>query len=63
MSEDTFTKDELKQGAKEARAFAYASEADPLFFKAQRGEASMEEWQEKIAEIRQKYPYPEETQP
>jgi len=39
------------------RASAYTAEADPLFFKAQRGEATMEEWEAKIAEIRLRYPY------
>lgn len=42
------------------RAFAYRQEADPIFFKAQRGEATMEDWQAKIAEIRDRYPYPDE---
>jgi len=41
-----------------ARATAYTTEADPLFFKAQRGEATIEEWQAKVAEIRSRYPYP-----
>jgi hypothetical protein len=41
------------------RAAAYAAEADPLFFKAQRGEATIEEWQDKVDEIRNRYPYPE----
>ena len=34
---------------------AYVSEADPLFFKAQRGEATQEEWLAKIAEIKARY--------
>jgi hypothetical protein len=38
------------------RRAAYITEADPLFFKAQRGEATMEEWQEKVAEIKQRFP-------
>ena len=46
----------LKQ-AKQQRATAYATEADPLFFKAQRGEATMDEWNAKVAEIRARYPY------
>jgi hypothetical protein len=41
-----------------ARAEAYRIEADPLFFKAQRGEATVEEWQAKVAEIKMRYPYP-----
>lgn len=43
-----------------ARAAAYNSEADPLFFKAQRGEATEAEWLAKIAEIKARFPYPSE---
>jgi hypothetical protein len=46
--------------AKARRANAYAEEADPLFFKAQRGEATTEEWEAKVQEIRDRFPYPEE---
>jgi hypothetical protein len=42
--------------ATENRRAAYIIEADPLFFKAQRGEATMEEWQAKVAEIKARYP-------
>ena len=45
---------------KVARAEAYNAEADPLFFKAQRGEATLEEWQAKVAEIKARFPYPAE---
>jgi hypothetical protein len=38
------------------RKAAYIAEADPLFFKAQRGEATMQEWQDKIAEIKARFP-------
>lgn len=41
------------------RRAAYAAEADPLFFMAQRGEATQAEWLAKIAEIRARYPEPE----
>ena len=41
------------------RRAAYAAEADHLFFKAQRGEATQAEWLAKIAEIRARYPTPE----
>jgi len=48
---------ELKAAEAEAnRKAAYAAEADPLFFKAQRGEATLQEWQDKIAEIKARYP-------
>ena len=42
----------------EARAVAYKAESDPLFFKAQRGEATMDEWLALVAEIKTRYPYP-----
>lgn len=42
------------------RQAAYTKEADPLFFKYQRGEAAEQEWLDKIEEIRQRFPYPEE---
>ena len=42
-----------------ARAAAYRAEADPLFFMSQRGEATVEEWQAKVAEIKAQFPYPE----
>ena len=44
--------------AQRNRASAYTAEADPLFFKAQRGEATIEEWEAKVEEIRTRYPYP-----
>ena len=40
----------------EARIQAYRNEADPLFFKAQRGEATKEAWLAKVAEIKARYP-------
>ena len=48
--------------AQRQRASAFTTEADPLFFKAQRGEATMEEWEAKVAEIRSRYPYPVEAE-
>ena len=45
--------------ARNNRAYAYRHEADPVFFKAQRGEASVEEWQAKVDEIRDRFPYHE----
>lgn len=35
---------------------AYVAESDPLFFKAQRGESTMAEWEAKVAEIKARYP-------
>jgi hypothetical protein len=40
----------------ESRRNAYIAEADPLFFKAQRGEATLQEWQDKVAEIKARFP-------
>jgi len=41
---------------KALRATAYRAESDPLYFKAQRGEATMDEWLAKVAEIKARYP-------
>jgi hypothetical protein len=41
-----------------ARDAAYREESDPIFFKAQRGEATMDEWLALVAEIKTRYPYP-----
>ena len=38
------------------RQAAYQAEADPLFFKWQRGESTEQAWLDKIAAIRQRYP-------
>lgn len=42
--------------AERNRKSAYQFEADPLFFKAQRNEATMEDWQAKVAEIKARFP-------
>jgi hypothetical protein len=41
----------------EKRKLAYEQESDPIFFMAQRGEATTEQWDAKIAEIKARYPY------
>ena len=51
----------LREKAETDRAAAYAAEADPLFFKSQRGEATTAEWEAKVAEIKARYPYPDEA--
>lgn len=38
------------------RKSAYIAEADPLFFKAQRGEVEQQVWLDKIAEIKARFP-------
>ena len=35
---------------------AYVAESDPLFFKVQRGEGTMTDWEAKVAEIKARYP-------
>ena len=42
------------------RAEAYRTESDPLFFKYQRGEATLEDWTASVDAIRLRFPYPEE---
>lgn len=41
--------------AEKKRASAYKEESDPIFFKWQRGEATKEEWLNKVAEIKQRH--------
>ena len=52
-------KDRRNAIAQTQRSAAYTAEADPLFFKAQRGEATMQQWQDKVAEIKARFPYQE----
>lgn len=57
------TEEELadrKSSAQSNRASAYSEEADPLYFKWQRNEGTEQEWLDKVAEIRGRYPYPGE---
>lgn len=49
--------EQIRAETERNRAAAYAAEADPLFFKAQRGEATMDEWTAKVEEIRARFPY------
>ena len=51
-----------RMSARQSRAAAYTTEADPLAFKYLRDEVDLEEWKAKIAEIRTRYPYPTEVQ-
>lgn len=37
------------------RSEAYRNESDPIFFKAQRGEATMQEWLDKVASIKARF--------
>jgi hypothetical protein len=38
------------------RRAAYVAESDPLFFMSQRGEATQQEWLDKVAEIKARWP-------
>jgi hypothetical protein len=38
------------------RKAAYIAESDPMFFRAQRGEIPEQEWLDKVAEIKARYP-------
>jgi hypothetical protein len=38
------------------RRAAYAAESDPIFFMAQRGEATQQQWLDKVAEIKARWP-------
>jgi hypothetical protein len=52
-------KDRFNAQAKQDREAAYKAEADALFFKSQRGDATQAEWQAKVAEIKTRFPYQE----
>ena len=54
----TVAAEQAQAKVEQDRLYAYRSEADPLFFKAQRGEATTEEWTAKVAEIKARFPYP-----
>ena len=51
----------LQAEQEDKRQLAYTTEADPLFFKWQAGEATETEWLNKREEIRTRFPYPEEV--
>jgi ABC-type Fe3+-hydroxamate transport system substrate-binding protein len=47
---------EVEELAKFLRADAYREESDPLYFKSQRGEATLQQWKDKVKEIQDRYP-------
>lgn len=53
-------KEQAIEQVRRKRAAAYAAESDPLFFKAQRGEATMDDWRTAVASIQLSFPYPDE---
>lgn len=50
------TAEQLNAQAEANRRAAFAAEADPLFFQWQRGEATEQEYKDKVAEIRARFP-------
>ncbi len=50
------TREELDAQCNTLRQAAYIAEADPLFFKSMRGEASRQDWVDKIEGIKARYP-------
>ena len=48
--------EEIAAAVTSARQSAYRDEADPIFFKSQRGEATHDEWLAKVGEIKARYP-------
>lgn len=56
ISEEVVWVDDTEE-IKQWRATAYRQEADPLYFKVQRGEKEQQEWLDKVEEIRARYPY------
>lgn len=56
FSADPLIFKQLGSGYADLRAAAYRSESDPLFFKSQRGECAREDWEQKIVEIKARFP-------
>lgn len=54
----TFDAEDTHDAVEKARRAAYQREADPIYFAVQRGEATEQDWLDKVAEIRGRYPYP-----
>jgi hypothetical protein len=52
-------KNSFNAGQKLNRQLAYTKLSDPIFMKYQRGEATKEEWEAKVAQIAARYPYQE----
>ena len=47
------------EGVRKKRAIAYRVESDPIFLQWQRGEATEQDWLDKIEEIKERFPKPE----
>lgn len=49
----------FNESQKKKREAAYTVESDPIYFLSQRGEATQQEWLDKIAAIKTRFPYQE----
>lgn len=49
------TPEEKAEALRKEKQYAYQKESDPLFFKWQRGEATEQEWLDKVGEIKARY--------
>jgi hypothetical protein len=49
----------FNESQKQKREAAYKAESDPINFMYQRGEATQQEWLDKVAEIKARFPYQE----
>ena len=56
---DEVKKEAELQQVEANRRNAYRNESDPLYLKWQRGEATEQDWLDKIAEIKERFPKPE----
>ena len=56
---DEVQKEAKTERARKNRAIAYRVESDPIFLQWKRGEATEQEWLDKIAEIKERFPRPE----
>jgi len=59
LNKDKIIKNQKEREIIRLRREAYQNEADPLFFKWQRGEIEKKEYTDKVEEIRQRIPKPE----
>ena len=50
-------KNQFNAAQKQKREVAYKAESDPINFMYQRGEATQQEWLDKVAEIKARFPY------
>ena len=59
LESDEYKYEQKLKAVENNRRNAYQDEADPLYLKWQRGEATEQEWLDKIQEIKERFPKPE----